>query len=383
MNSKQTITERLKNRARAVGFDMVGVCPAVSPSGIHHFYEWLSLGYAGEMTYLQRRRDAYSHPRHVLDGVRSLLMLGINYSTAEPEDSTCQPGFGKVSRYAWGADYHDIIHAKLAQLVCCLTELSPGYKSRGVVDTAPLLEREFAQLAGLGWIGKNTLLLNRDQGSWFFLAALLTDAELQYDQPYEAEYCGSCRACLDACPTQAFPQPFVLDATRCISYLTIELKDTVPEALRGHGTEWIFGCDICQDVCPWNHSVRPTETPDFAVMDKRHTMDLVALFDMSDEQFRRLFRKTALWRAKRRGLLRNAAIVLGNQRPSNGVDALRRGLRDDEPLIRASCAWALGQYGSTTVLRRSLSDQLHAEQIDFVRSEIVTALKLATEGITD
>ena len=189
--------------------------------------EWLAAGYAGQMHYLADRREAYGDPNRVLDGVRSIVMLAMNYRTAEPAKP--QAGEGRVSRYAWGdADYHDLIHERLDQLAEFLRSSVPEARVRGVVDTAPLLEREFAQLAGLGWIGKNTLLLNRDEGSWFFLAALLTDIELAYDSPHETDHCGTCRACLDACPTDAFPQPYVLDASRCISYLTIELRDAIP-----------------------------------------------------------------------------------------------------------------------------------------------------------
>ncbi len=225
------LTRDLKSQARQAGFDLVGVCPAVTPAGLHHLHAWLDAGYAGQMHYLSARRDAYEHPRHILAGARSLVMLGMPYRTAEP--AACQAGQGRISRYAWGgADYHDVIHGRLRQLARWLAERAPGASVRGVVNTAPLLEREFARLAGLGWIGKNTLLINREAGSWLFLAALLTDLELDFDPPHEHDYCGTCRACLDACPTRAFPQPYVLDATRCISYLTIELRDSVPPPLR-------------------------------------------------------------------------------------------------------------------------------------------------------
>ncbi len=167
------------------------------------------------------------------------------------------PGIGRVSRYAWGTDYHESLRERLNQLADFLTSRVPTAKVRGVVDTAPLLEGEFAQLAGLGWIGKNTLLLNKQAGSWFFLAALLTDVELAYDEPHAAEHCGTCRACLDACPTDAFVEPYVLDSRKCISYLTIELKSAIPVELRSGLGDWLFGCDICQDVCPWNHRVAP------------------------------------------------------------------------------------------------------------------------------
>ena len=200
MNGVQ-LTDELKQEARRLGFAPAGICPAVTPSGINRFHEWLGRGYAGSMDYLASRADAYTHPGHVLDGVRSLMVLACNYRTVEPEPA--QPAHGCVSRYAWGADYHDVLRERLDRLGEFLLARAPQARVRGVVDTAPLLEREFAELAGLGWIGKNTLLLNKESGSWFFLAVLLTDLELDYDRPHETDHCGTCRACLDACPTDA------------------------------------------------------------------------------------------------------------------------------------------------------------------------------------
>jgi len=294
------------------------------------------------MHYLGERAAAYEHPRSVLEGVRSVVMLATNYKSEVPVPTKL--GQGRVSRYAWGeADYHDVIHQRLNQLAATFRASVPDASVRGVVDTAPLLEREFAQLAGLGWVGKNTLLLNKSLGSWFFLAALLTDQELEYDEPHKTDHCGTCRACLDACPTDAFPIPYVLDATKCISYLTIELRDEVPTPLREGIGDWLFGCDVCQDVCPWNHRVPPSDEHSFAPREDQNPFELAELFYLCDEQFRTRFRKTPLWRSKRRGILRNAAIVLGNQRATNAVAALTYGLRDPEPLVQESCKWALQQ----------------------------------------
>ncbi|MGC3969081.1 MAG: tRNA epoxyqueuosine(34) reductase QueG [Pirellulales bacterium] len=230
MSDRAELTTQLKAEARRLGFALSGIAPAVTPSGLGRFHEWLASGYAGTMRYLEDRAAAYEHPRSVLEGVRSVVMLAMPYRTTEPEPTTA--GFGRVSRYAWGEDYHDLIHDRLHQLADWLRATSVGAKVRGVVDTAPLLEREFAQLAGLGWIGKNTLLLNRKLGSWFFLAGLLTDVELAYDSEHETDHCGTCTACLDACPTEAFVGPYVLDARKCISYTTIELREEIPLPLR-------------------------------------------------------------------------------------------------------------------------------------------------------
>ena len=357
------LTAVLKDQSRRLGFALAGACPAVTPEGIGQFGQWLDRGYGGQMDYLQSRRAAYEHPRHVLDGARSILMLALEYRTSEPAPP--KSGQGRISRYAWSPiDYHDVIHDRLKQLVALVKRLHPGAAARGVVDSAPLLEREFAQLAGLGWVGKNTLLLNKHRGSYFFLAALLTDQELAYDEPLAADHCGTCTACLDACPTKAFPRPYVLDATKCISYLTIELRDSIPTDLRPGIGDWLFGCDICQEVCPWNAKQSPrseTQTSDnnsstldlglgtldsFQPAPDSNPIDLIPLFNLDDDAFRRRFRHTPLWRAKRRGILRNAAIILGNQKCREALPALIRGLSDSEPLVQETCRWALDRIPS-------------------------------------
>jgi epoxyqueuosine reductase len=342
----EELTRELQKRASKIGFSLCGVCPAVPPPGAARLDDWLAAGYAGQMHYLADRREAYLDPNRVLDGVRSVAMLAMNYRTTEPIDPVA--GQGRVSRYAWGeADYHDLIRDRLDQLAEFLRDAVPTAHVRGVVDTAPLLEREFAQLAGLGWIGKNTLLLNRDEGSWFFLAALLTNIELAYDAARETDHCGTCRACLDACPTDAFPQPYVLDASRCISYLTIELREAIPVELRNGMGEWVFGCDVCQTVCPWNSRAPLSEQSEFEPRSNSNPMDLIELFELDEAAFRQRFRHTPLWRPRRRGLLRNAAIALGNRPSPGAISALTRGLTDDEPLVRGACAWALGQHSES------------------------------------
>lgn len=336
------LTAQLKSHALELGFSLCGVCPAVAPPGVARLDQWLASGYAGQMHYLPDRADASRDPGRVLEGAKSIVMLAMNYKTDEPVMP--EAGSGRVSRYAWGVDYHDLIRGRLDRLADWLRGSVSEAKVRGVVDTAPLMEREFAQLAGLGWIGKNTLLLNKQLGSWFFLAALLTDLELAYDSPHETDHCGTCRACLDACPTDAFVDAYVLDARRCISYLTIELRDAIPVDLREGIGDWLFGCDVCQDVCPWNRKVPQSREPMFRPVDQANPRELTELFHLSDETFRLRFRRTPLWRAKRRGLLRNAAIVLGNRPHSGAVPALIVGLNDAEPLVRGACAWALGKY---------------------------------------
>ncbi len=372
--SPSELTAALFAEARRLGFDLCGACPAVEPPGLSRLAEWLDAGYAGQMHYLPGRQDAYAHPAHVLAGARSIVMLGMHYRTDQPQQAAA--GSGQVSRYAWGDDYHNLIHQRLDDLCAYHRRLSPDAVVRGVVDTAPLLEREFAQLSGLGWIGKNTLLLNRQAGSWFFLAALLTTAELVYHDGPSTNHCGTCRACLDACPTDAFVDAYVLDARRCISYLTIELRASIPSELRGGLGSWVFGCDVCQDVCPWNRHAPHSDQPAFAPAADTNPLELAALFYLDETAFRQRFRHTPLWRPRRRGLLRNAALVLGNQAAQSAVPALIVGLEDDESLVRGACAWALGRCGGTAAVD-ALHERAARETDPDVRCEIAAALETA------
>jgi epoxyqueuosine reductase len=326
------LSAELKAEARRLGFELVGIAPAVTPAGIHDFLDWLDRGYAGQMTYLERREDAYKHPNHVLHGARSIVMLGINYNPLPPArrgggreeaSSTCERPAGqnesapaasaRIARYALGsADYHHVIREKLRELAAFLSREAPGAKARGIVDTAPLLERDFARLAGLGWFGKNTMLINKRLGSWFFLAALLVDLELEYDEPHAAAHCGTCTRCLDACPTQAFVEPYVLDARRCIAYLTIEHRGPIPDELHAGMGDWLFGCDICQEVCPWNRKAPVSTEPAFQPQPDLQSVDAAQLLTLTEDEFQRRFGRTALARPGREGLLRNAAIVAAN-----------------------------------------------------------------------
>ncbi len=371
------LTAELKCHARELGFALSGACAAVSSRGISHLAQWLAAGYAGQMAYLADRFEAYRHPRSVLDGVRSLLMLGMPYRTSVPLPAGA--GEARVSCYAWGSeDYHDVIHRQLRRLCQRARQICPSVQVRGVVDTAPLLEREFAQLAGLGWIGKNTLLLDRDFGSWFFLAAVLLDCELDYDLPRATDHCGTCTACLDACPTGALVQPYLLDASRCLSYLTIEHRGVIASDVRPAIGQWLFGCDICQEVCPWNRRV-PRGHASFVPRPDLDPVSLASLFYLDDAAFRARFRRTPLWRARRRGLLRNAAIVLGNRPHGDALPALVRGLHDLEPLVRGASAWALGRLASADAVKE-LESRLRQEPDSDVVAEIRGALGKPVQG---
>jgi epoxyqueuosine reductase len=347
-----SLESRIKKRAGELGFELAGIAAATPPDSLERLSDWLGRGYAGEMDYMRRHAEARRDPASILDSVRSVIMVGMNYLADEGYQPAGSPqranGIGRVARYARGQDYHDVLRERLQQLLAWLQVDCPGCHGRAVVDTAPLLERDFARRAGLGWFGKNTMLINKRLGSYFFLGALLTDLELQPDPAHETSHCGTCTACLDACPTNAFPEAGQLDARRCISYLTIELRSPIPEVLREGLGNWVFGCDICQEVCPWNRKAIRTQEPAFQPRADLEAINCIELLGLSEEQRRRRFRGTALLRAKRRGLLCNAAIVLGNQADPAALPALRQAAADPDPLVQEAARWAIERIAELT-----------------------------------
>jgi len=341
MKSMPTLELQIKQQANALGFELVGIAPAAPADGFAQLQDWLDRGYAGEMSYMERQAEARRHPRSILSDVQSVVMVGMNYKPADEADQLLSPGFGRVARYARGTDYHEVLRRRLNQLLAYIQKLEPGARGRAVVDTAPLLERDFARRAGLGWFGKNTMILNKRLGSYFFLGALLLDIALPPDNAHEASHCGTCTACLDACPTSAFPAPGVLDSRLCISYLTIELRGRIDEELCSPMGDWVFGCDICQEVCPWNKKAPPGNEESLLSRPDLEALNCVELLGLSEEAFRDRFRGTALTRPKRSGLLRNAALVLGNQGDAAAIPALRRSLDDPDAVVREAAAWAI------------------------------------------
>lgn len=314
----QELKEQLRGTARELGFQLFGVAPAARPDTLSAFQHWLEQGLHGELSYMERRQAAYEHPEGVQQGVRSVIMLGAAY---QPPGKVAADNFSpasavqpRIAAYAQGSgDYHDVLRQRLKQLSELLHEAVPGCRTRIAIDTAPLLERDFARRSGLGWFGKNTMLINKRIGSYFFLAGLLTDLVLPPDPLHAGQHCGSCTRCLDACPTQAFPAPYVLDARRCISALTIESRAAAfSEELEQQIGNWVFGCDICQEVCPWNRKAPATEIEEFRPQPRWSNPDLQRWFDMSPEEFSAEFAGSPLSRPGREGLLRNAAIVLRN-----------------------------------------------------------------------
>jgi epoxyqueuosine reductase len=352
--SAQELTDRLKAEALRLGFDQVGIAPAVVSPGYPDFLRWLDAGFAAGMGYLERQEPSRSNPATLLEGVRSIVVVSVVYGS-NPSGRAAErtsPTQGRVARYARGVDYHRVLWDKLGLLLDWLTREEPTARGRAVADTAPLLERDYARLAGIGWIGKNTMLISRKLGSFTFLGALLTDRELVPDLPHEADHCGSCTRCLDACPTGAFPGPYELDARRCISYWTIEhrgmLADEYAEKLNG----WVFGCDICQDVCPWNRKAPSGRLDEFEARPEWVGPDLIEWLNDDRATWSARLKGTALTRTKRAGLLRNAALVLGSRRRSEAIGALASRLDDigEDPIVRASAAWALGRIATVDTM---------------------------------
>jgi epoxyqueuosine reductase len=297
---------RIKRRAAELGFDPVGITTLGPARTYDAFRAWLDAGYSGEMTYLPRGAEKRRDTRLPFEGVRSAIVVALNYGGKQPP--------GTVARYARGNDYHDVMTRRLETLHEWIeAELGQRVRGKAYVDTGPILERDLAQRAGLGWIGKNTMLISPRHGSFFFLGALLLDLELRGDDPFEADRCGSCTRCLEACPTDAFVAPRVLDANRCISYLTIEHRSEIAPELQALMGDLIYGCDVCQDVCPWNHRFA-TELPDpeLAAREDSVAPDPAALAELTEEEFRDRFRGSPIKRAKRIGLARNALIALRN-----------------------------------------------------------------------
>jgi len=350
MNSIEKIKtlETLNVFAESLGFDGFGVAsPQLDLAG-ERFGKWLDAGYDGEMSYIGRGEKKRKNPDLVLEGVKSILCFRTNYYTMEKDMSYIEHrDTADISIYALNKDYHDTITPRLRQMEQKIQQEFEGCRTRIYVDTGPILEKPLAQQAGLGWIGKHTNLLTQDRGSWYFLSEILTDVDLPPFQPAD-DHCGTCRSCIDICPTDAIIAPYVLDSKRCISYLTIELKGVIPVEYRKAIGNRVYGCDDCQIVCPWNSYAVKTDDPDF--QQKQDMIKLIDLIQMNQEMFSKRFKGSPIKRIKRRGLLRNVAIALGNSGNQQAVPILIKVLNDEEPLIRAHVVWALGELSGSEVL---------------------------------
>ncbi len=338
--SEAGLAERAKQLALETGFDFAGFARTDSPPDLAFFASWVARGYAGEMAYLTGQVAKRSDLRVAFPWARSVLCVGLQYDTPHAYSTDAPLEHGWISRYAWGDDYHEVMSTMLERLRERLHAELGSFQARSYVDTGPLAEKAWAAAAGLGALGKNTCLLHPEHGSWFFLGELVTDLDLPRDLP-RADMCGTCTACLEACPTQAFPAPFVLDATRCISYLTIELRGALPEALREGLGRHVFGCDICQDVCPWNRKRRQRGGAAFEPRAEALLPDLAELAGLDDAAFRERFRRSPVKRAKRRGLLRNVAVAIANAGAARHRPQLERLARDADPLVAEHARWAI------------------------------------------
>jgi epoxyqueuosine reductase len=370
------LQHRLEAQAYGLGFDLVGFAELGPVESAPHFERWLAEGRAGEMHYLAKWADKRRDTRLPYAGVASAVVVAMDYGGREPS--------GPVARYARGDDYHDVMRDRLDALHAWLqAELGHAIPGRAYVDTGPILERDLARRAGLGWFGKNTMLIHPTKGSFFFLGALLLGVAVTPSAPFEADRCGTCTRCIEACPTDAIMESRSLDATRCISYLTIEQRGEIPVALRERMGGLVYGCDICQEVCPWNvrfaSSLRePAYAPREALRGKDARALARELLAMSQEEFSRAFSKSPMKRAKLRGLKRNAAVVLGNAslRPGQAalaedVATLVAALADPEPLVRRHAAWALartGSPGAREALRAAESSESDISVLDEIRS---------------
>ena len=434
-----SLTHQIQRRAHELGFALVGITPAERSQTLQRYRDWLENGYAGEMDYLERHLPLKEDPRRLLAEAKSVISLAMNYYTLDtPQLLAEDPGRGQISRYAWGDDYHEVIRERLRQLVEFIrqrfAETEPD--SRICVDTTPILEREYAQKAQLGWIGKNTNLINWRSGSWYFLAEVLVNVPLEltvesqwpvqiagdrpprygddgtvreiagdrpprygdddgtvgprrqlagdrpprYGDDERGETlalprgsCGTCTRCIEACPTDAIVAPNVLDSRLCISYLTIELKASIPTELRPKMENLIFGCDICQEVCPWNSKAVPTTESAFHPREGNLAPELLSLVNMTQVEFSRRFKGSPIKRAKRRGFLRNVLVAIGNWGARKALPALEIALTDDEPLVRSHAAWAVGQIGGETAAKL-LQTRLAVENEPMVIAEIQEAL---------
>jgi len=330
--------EQIKRRALALGFDEMRVAPAVEAAHADLFRDWIAQGKEGDMQWLNRNVERRSDPRLVVPEAKSVIVLAKSYFQGEADPRENNSQVGKIARYAWGDDYHDLIEAMLKELYAEIEVL--GGSGRYYVDTGPVLERDFAGESGLGWNGKSTLQIHKKMGTWFFLAVIITTLDLQPDQK-QKDYCGSCTRCITACPTEAITAPRRLDARRCISYLTIEHKGSIPVEFRRAMGDRIYGCDDCLDACPWNKFAQASSEATFQAKQSVSEMSLRDFMALDDEEFRKLFRKSPIKRSKRNRFLRNVCVALGNVGTVEDLPALNKAVEKEEPLIAEHAQWAI------------------------------------------
>jgi epoxyqueuosine reductase len=373
-----SLTRELKQRARAEGCECVGVARAAALT-VHGaaLNAWLANDRHAGMSWMVREPDRRADPTILLPGCASVVMLAFSYWPGETAAST-PPGLSEVALYARGRDYHKVLGRKLRRLADWL-ETTSGSRTRAWVDTGPVLERAWAERAGLGWIGKNANLISRTSGSWLLLGEILTQAELVADAGPAIDHCGSCTACLDDCPTTAIVAPGVVDANLCISYWTIEHRGSIPVDRRPGMGDWIFGCDVCQQVCPWNTGFTRAPGDTLPVRDELRGLDPTDILAMDEQRFRDRYSGTPLMRAKWEGMRRNACVVLGNRADAAALPALNTALRDEDPVIRGHAAWAMGAIGGPVAIAH-LTQAAESEACTDVQAEICGALRCACDS---
>jgi epoxyqueuosine reductase len=372
MNTPQILKDKIREKATALGFSLFGVARAGPADLQGHFAKWLADGHHGDLDYMARRAEERIDPDKLFPGVRSIIALGIFYRWELPAPIEAQPDGeirlqknleGLVSCYAWGADYHRVVIRKVRKLREEIKRLVPNATLYGEVDTGPVLEKVWAARAGLGWVGKHSNILSR-QGSWFFIAIVMTDLVLPEDEPIE-DFCGSCTRCIDVCPTRAIIAPGVVDTRRCISFLTIENKHGIPRELRPQIGHWLFGCDDCQLVCPWQKFDPGATESKFKPRPNVARPDLIQLLEMPSEEFILTFQGTPIARAGQRGMKRNALVVLGNLRDAQAIPSIEKILRDEgDTMLRGHAAWALGQLNARDSLLAARDQELDAEVLE-------------------
>lgn len=341
------LTSLIKEKAKSLGFQQIGITDTDLSEHVEAYQSWLDNGYHAELDYMAKHGSKRWTAEELTPGTLRVISVRMDYMSdpASPMELLNQSDKAYVSRYSLGRDYHKLIRSRLKKLIQFIEETANNYQFRAFVDSAPILERAFAQKAGLGWFGKNTMIINRKAGSWFFLGEIFTDLPLPLDKPHESEHCGTCTACLDICPTQAFKGPHILDSRRCISYLTIELKGSIPEELRSKMGNRVFGCDDCQLICPWNRFSKPSQEEDFSPRHQLNDATLVELFSWDEDTFLKKTEGSAIRRAGYESWLRNIAVALGNAKTDQLViDALQSKLDHPSPIVQEHIQWALKNH---------------------------------------
>lgn len=378
------LAKEIEFRANELGFDRIGFAPAAPPLRAEYFKQWLAEGKAGTMTYLNRSAGRRVNPQVVMDGARTIISVAQSYFTGRlPEEIRSDPSRGLIASYAWGQDYHEVLLNKLVELAGIVEELAPGYSTKCYVDTGHILERDHGERAGLGFIGKNTLLISPQMGSTFFLGEILTTLKLPPSPLARMPSCGSCTRCLDICPTHAFPTAYVLDSTLCVSYLTIEFRGVIPRHLRAKMSNHVFGCDDCQDCCPWNlrFSKETNEAAYRAALDRQAPLlsDLVLL---TENQFRERFAGTAVLRTAYSGFMRNVAIALGNWGAEDALDLLEPLSGSNDALIRTHAVWGVAQVNDKRA-DKLLRELVESETREEIRLEIMMGIEEREERARD